>query len=68
MLVYASKYKDVGIVVNVSGRFDLTTGIEKSLGENYEQGMDKEGFVDVKDSTGLCVKMVVSLISCHKCF
>ncbi|XP_022960934.1 uncharacterized protein LOC111461588 isoform X1 [Cucurbita moschata] len=57
VLVYASKYKDVDIVVNVSGRFDLTTGIEKSLGENYEQGMDKEGFVDVKDSTGKCYRV-----------
>ncbi|KAL0558510.1 hypothetical protein IC582_003084 [Cucumis melo] len=52
VLVYASKYKDVDIVINVCGRFDMTKGIEKSLGENYEEAMEKQGFVDIKDPTG----------------
>lgn len=43
------------IVINVCGRFDMTKGIEKSLGENYEEAMEKQGFVDIKDPTGNCV-------------
>ncbi|XP_038880483.1 uncharacterized protein LOC120072143 [Benincasa hispida] len=53
VLVYASKYKDVKIIVNVCGRYDMTKGIEKSLGENYEERMEKQGFVDIKDPTGM---------------
>lgn len=54
VLLYASKYKNVNIVINVCGRYDMTKGIEKSLGENYQEEMDKKGFVDIKNPTGIC--------------
>jgi len=52
VLLYASKYHDVKTVVNVSGRFDLKRGIEELLGKDYLERIRKEGFIDVKKSSG----------------
>lgn len=51
-LIYASKYKDVHIVVNISGRFNLLGGIEGRLGKNFMQRIKRDGFIDVKDKRG----------------
>ena len=53
VLLYASKYKDVSIVVNISGRFHLERGISKRLGTNYSEVMERQGYVDVKDRSGI---------------
>ncbi|KAH6779091.1 alpha/beta-Hydrolases superfamily protein [Perilla frutescens var. hirtella] len=52
VLLYASKYHDIGAVVNVAGRYDLKSGIEKRLGENYVERVKKDGYIDVKTKTG----------------
>lgn len=52
VLLYTSKYKDVGTVVNISGRFSLNDGIKKRLGENYLQAINGSGYLDVKDKHG----------------
>ncbi|MCO5595604.1 hypothetical protein L7F22_049651 [Adiantum nelumboides] len=52
VLLYASKYKDVGTLVNISGRLNLQDGIRNRLGENYLRAIDDSGFLDVKDKNG----------------
>jgi len=52
VLVYASKYHDIHTVVNVSGRYDLTKGIEERLGKDFMQRIKEDGFFDVKDKKG----------------
>lgn len=51
-LLYASKYKDVDIIVNISGRFNLVKGIEGRLGKKFMQRIKRDGYVDVKNSRG----------------
>lgn len=53
MLLYASKYHDVKIVVNLSGRYDLKGGIEERLGKDYMERIRKDGFIDVKKRSGI---------------
>ncbi|KAJ1400676.1 Serine aminopeptidase, S33 [Sesbania bispinosa] len=50
VLLYASKYHDVKTVVNLSGRYDLKTGVEERLGKDYMERIRKDGFIDVKRS------------------
>ncbi|XP_026662640.1 putative uncharacterized protein YDL057W [Phoenix dactylifera] len=52
VLLYASMYHDVPIVINLSGRFALDRGIEGRLGKEFMQRIKKDGFIDVKDKTG----------------
>ncbi|XP_061367827.1 uncharacterized protein LOC133310842 isoform X3 [Gastrolobium bilobum] len=52
VLLYASKYKDVDIVVNISGRFNLARGMESRLGKNFIQRIKQDGFIDVKNKRG----------------
>lgn len=52
VLLYASKYRDVDIVVNVSGRFGLQRGVKERLGERFFEAMEKRGYVEVKDKYG----------------
>lgn len=52
VLLYASVYHDVHIVINISGRFALERGIEGRLGKYFMQRIEKDGFIDVKDKTG----------------
>ncbi|KAI3443624.1 hypothetical protein Pfo_000289 [Paulownia fortunei] len=53
VLLYASKYHDIGAVVNVSGRYDLKRGIEERLGEKFLERLKKDGYIDVKTRTGV---------------
>lgn len=52
VLLYASKYKDIDTVVNISGRFNLARGMESRLGENFVQRIKQDGFIDVKNKRG----------------
>lgn len=52
VLLYASKYKDVSTVINISGRFNLERGIEGRLGPDYLGRIKQYGFIDVKDKKG----------------
>lgn len=52
VLLYASKYHDVHVVVNVSGRYNLKGGIEERLGKMYLEKIEKDGYLDVKSKTG----------------
>ncbi|KAL1353440.1 hypothetical protein AAHE18_06G240000 [Arachis hypogaea] len=51
-LLYASKYKDVHAIVNISGRFNLLKGMEGRLGENFVKRIKQDGFIDVKNRRG----------------
>ncbi|KAJ3671147.1 hypothetical protein LUZ60_008573 [Juncus effusus] len=53
VLLYASIYNDVKMVVNISGRFDLKRGVEERLGEKFMQKIENQGFIDVKDRKGI---------------
>ncbi|KAK7329682.1 hypothetical protein VNO77_23857 [Canavalia gladiata] len=50
VLLYASKYHDIRTVVNLSGRYDLKTGVEERFGKDYMERIRKDGFIDVKRS------------------
>lgn len=52
VLLYASKYHEIKTVVNLSGRYDLKAGIEERLGKDYLERIRKDGFFDVKRSSG----------------
>ncbi|XP_059431411.1 uncharacterized protein LOC132164911 isoform X2 [Corylus avellana] len=52
VLLYASKYHDIDTVVNVSGRYDLTKGIEERFGKDFMQKIKEDGFFDIKDQKG----------------
>ncbi|RZC85755.1 hypothetical protein C5167_026429 [Papaver somniferum] len=52
VLIYASKYHDVPIVINVSGRYHMDKGIDKILGKDYMERIKENGFIDVKDNKG----------------
>ncbi|XP_059431412.1 uncharacterized protein LOC132164912 [Corylus avellana] len=52
VLLYASKYHDIDTVVNVSGRYDLTKGIEERFGKDFMQRIKEDGFFDIKDKKG----------------
>ncbi|KAB1209338.1 hypothetical protein CJ030_MR6G016559, partial [Morella rubra] len=52
VLLYASKYHDIHTVINVSGRYDLTKGIEERLGTDYMQRIKEHGFIEVKNREG----------------
>lgn len=56
VLLYASKYHDIGAVVNVCGRYDLKSGLERRLGENFMETLKRDGYIDVKTKTGfICI-------------
>ncbi|XP_054819791.1 putative uncharacterized protein YDL057W isoform X2 [Prosopis cineraria] len=57
-LLYASKYKDVDIIVNISGRFNLVKGIEGRLGKNFMQRIKRDGFIDAKNARGKIIYRV----------
>ena len=52
VLLYASKFNDVSIVVNMSGRFNLERGIEGRLGKKFLQRIKETGFIDVWNKRG----------------
>ncbi|CAM6126584.1 unnamed protein product [Calypogeia fissa] len=49
VVLYASKYGDVGTVINVSGRFDLAIGTEARFGKKGMELLHQQGFLDVKN-------------------
>lgn len=53
VILYASVYNDVSTIVNLSGRFDLKKGIEERIGEGSIDRINKEGYLDVKDKSGM---------------
>ncbi|XP_050366792.1 uncharacterized protein LOC126785214 isoform X1 [Argentina anserina] len=52
VILYGAKYRDVPLVVNISGRFNLERGIEGRLGKDYLQRIKQDGFIDVKNKRG----------------
>ncbi|XP_062180272.1 uncharacterized protein LOC133884746 [Phragmites australis] len=52
VLLYASMYHDVPIIVNISARFALERGIDGRLGKNFMQKMKKDGYIDVSNKKG----------------
>lgn len=64
VLLYASKYNDISIVINISGRFNLKRGIEGRLGLGYLQRIKQNGFIDVKNKKGK-LSIVIIALTCH---
>ncbi|GAB2291836.1 hypothetical protein Dimus_026087 [Dionaea muscipula] len=58
VLLYASKYHDVPTVLNLSGRYKLDRGIEERLGEKFLERIKKDGYIDVKNKTGVILYRV----------
>ncbi|XAR67156.1 Feruloyl esterase [Bertholletia excelsa] len=52
VLLYASKYHDIGTVVNISGRYNLEKGIEECLGKDFLERIKKDGYIDVMNTNG----------------
>ncbi|CAO2179480.1 unnamed protein product [Urochloa humidicola] len=52
VVVYASIYGDVPMVVNLSGRFYLEKGVEERLGKEFMDRINKEGYIDVINKSG----------------
>ncbi|KAL6851667.1 hypothetical protein ACP4OV_020231 [Aristida adscensionis] len=52
VLLYASMYHDVPMVVNISARFALERGIEERLGKDFVQRIEKDGYIDVRNRKG----------------
>ncbi|KZV46322.1 hypothetical protein F511_21404 [Dorcoceras hygrometricum] len=59
VLIYASKYHDIDVVANVSGRCHLDRGLDRLLGANFEEQIRRDGYIDIeKGETGGGVKRV----------
>ena len=52
VLLYASKYHDICVVVNVSRRYNLKRGIAERFGEDFMQRLKENGYIEVKDKNG----------------
>ncbi|XP_038898068.1 uncharacterized protein LOC120085882 isoform X2 [Benincasa hispida] len=52
VLLYASKYRDIHTIVNISGRFNLERGIEGRLGRDFLQRIKQKGYIDIKNRRG----------------
>ncbi|KXG32772.1 uncharacterized protein LOC8078632 isoform X2 [Sorghum bicolor] len=52
VVLYASIYGDVPMVVNLSGRFYLEKGVEERLGKEYMDRINREGYIDVLNKSG----------------
>lgn len=53
-MLYASKYHDIPVVVNLSGRYDLKKGISERLGEDFMERIKKDKYIDVQSQkTGI---------------
>ncbi|OAY66355.1 hypothetical protein ACMD2_13908 [Ananas comosus] len=52
VILYASIYNDISIVINISGRFHMKRGIEERLGKDYMERIEEDGFIDVRDKMG----------------
>ena len=47
MLLYASRYDDVPLVINVSGRFHMERGIKERFGSDIFDRLERDGQVEV---------------------
>jgi len=67
MVLYASIYNDVPMVVNLSGRFNLEKGIEERLGNEFMDRINKEGYIDVTNKSGMgtCLTFYVERYAKH---
>ena len=52
VVLYASIYGDVPVVVNLSGRFYLEKGVEERLGKEFMDRINKEGYIYVLNKSG----------------
>lgn len=52
VILYASIYDNVHMVVNLSGRFYLEKGIEERLGKEFIDRINKEGYIEAKNKSG----------------
>ncbi|XP_057466768.1 uncharacterized protein LOC130756291 isoform X1 [Actinidia eriantha] len=52
VLLYASKYHDITVVVNVSGRYNTKAGISERFGKDFFEIIKKDGYFDVKNRSG----------------
>ncbi|KAL6648641.1 hypothetical protein ACP70R_012865 [Stipagrostis hirtigluma subsp. patula] len=52
VILYASMYRDIPSVINISGRFNLERGIGERFGNGYMERINEHGFIDVGDKTG----------------
>ncbi|OEL35357.1 hypothetical protein BAE44_0003624 [Dichanthelium oligosanthes] len=52
VVLYASIYNDVPMVINISGRFYLDQGVEERLGKEFMDRINKEGYIDVINKSG----------------
>ncbi|GMI97806.1 hypothetical protein like AT3G47590 [Hibiscus trionum] len=48
VLLYASKYHDVRVIVNVSGRYDM----KRDLTEDFVEKIKKDGYIDIMNKKG----------------
>ena len=64
MLLYASMYHDVTVIVNISGRFALEQGIEGRLGKNYMERIRKDGYIDVRNRKGVSLMHLIWHLFC----
>ena len=54
VLLYASKNHDVHMLLNVSGRYNLKRCMEEErIEKDFFERIKKDGFVDVKNKTGI---------------
>lgn len=68
VLLYASTYDDVKMVLNLSGRFDLKVGVKERFGEEFMQNIEKVGFVDMKDEKGINIMLVMNFTGDQEVF
>lgn len=58
VLLYASKYRDIRNVINLSGRYDLNTGIRERLGGEFLERIKQQGFIDVEDGIVIALSVL----------
>jgi len=58
VVLYASIYGDVPMVVNLSGRFYLEKAVEERLGKEFMDRINKEGYIDIVNKSGIILYRV----------
>ena len=71
VVLYASIYGDVPMVVNLSGRFYLEKAVEERLGKEFMDRINKEGYIDVVNKSGkgtlrsfICIANFLTTLIC----
>jgi len=52
VLLYGSQYQDVGVIINVSGRYHMKRGIDERFGPENMKKIEEEGFILQNDRLG----------------